>query len=279
MDTAPANPFRQPTRFELAAGWLRRLPLGRSTAVFRGLYRLALTAASFGRGLPCYLPGGEVVRVSSDNRYMSWNEAEYAAFRAATTPGTVVFDVGANVGAYALLFGQWAGAHGRVFAFEPSPAAFAGLNAHVRLNGLTGVVTSVQAAVGAQPEVRPFVVASTAGEGRLATPLDDARTTVPVPVTTIDEFCRRENVTPDLIKIDVEGAELEVLRGARETIARTRGRLALFVELHPAQWAARGVARGDIEGELERLALAVTPIVDGVDPWAVEGMAARLVPR
>lgn len=279
MDTAPANPFRQPTRLELAAGWLRRLPLGRSTGVFRGLYRMALNAASFGRGLPCHLPGGEVVRVSPENRYMSWNEAEYAAFRAAMTPGAVVFDVGANVGAYALLFGHWTGARGRVFAFEPSPSAFAGLSGHVRLNGLTGIVTPVQAAVGAQPEVRPFVVAPTAGEGRLATPLDGDRTTVPVPVTTIDEFCRREQVTPDLIKIDVEGAELDVLRGARETIARTRGRLALFVELHPAQWRSLGIARGDVERELERLALTAKPLVDGLDPWALEGMVARLVPR
>ena len=87
------------------------------------------------------------MRVLPEYRYIGWNPVEYAAFRAAAAPGGMALDVGANVGAYALLFGGWVRPGGRVYAFEPSAQAFAGLRRHVELNGLEDVVRPVRAAV------------------------------------------------------------------------------------------------------------------------------------
>ena len=79
-----------------------------------------------GGGLRSVLPGGEVVLVSPAFRHVTWNRDEYKAFRAAVRPGDVVLEAGSNVGAYTMLFARWAGADGRVFAFEPDPMAYAG---------------------------------------------------------------------------------------------------------------------------------------------------------
>ena len=97
-------------------------------------------------------------------------------------------------------------------------------------------------------------------------------------MVTIDSFCAREGVQPSFIKIDVEGAELAVLRGARETILRGGDRLALFVELHPSIWPLSGETRADFESELDRQGLVLEPLTSD-DPWEVEGMVVRLVRR
>jgi len=181
-------------------------------------------------------------------------------------------DIGANVGAYALLIGQWVGSGGAVFAFEPAPDAHDGLQRHIHLNALDAIVTPVRAAAGAASSTSRLVVGTTAGESRLVTlATDDAATTVDVPVTTIDDFCAREHLTPDFIKIDVEGAELDVLRGARETIRRTRGRLSLFVEIHPSIWRTSGVTLDDVRAELDAQQLDAVPLAPTGDPGRSKG--------
>ena len=265
------------TSLERAGDWLRRIPVGEhARGPLRRLYQAALSIGTLGRGLRRDLPSGERLFVSPAHRHINWNPAEFQAFRAAVGPGAVAFDIGANVGAYSLALGHWVGRGGRVFAFEPSPLEYDGLCEHIRLNDLADRVTPVQSAVGADVATLPFIVEPTAGEGRLAA-VGSARATVTVPVTTVDAFCAEGRVVPDFIKVDVEGAELDVLRGARDTIARTRGRLALFVELHPALWPERGLTRGDLEREIGRLGLAVESLVPNADPWTLEGVTARLV--
>jgi len=99
-----------------------------------------------------------------------------------------------------------------------------------------------------------------------------------VPSLSLDDFCGASGISPDVIKIDIEGAELAALRGARRTIAGRGAALALFVELHPGIWPSLGVTRGDIEEELRRQNLVVEPLPGVADPWAVEGVCVRLRP-
>jgi FkbM family methyltransferase len=164
-----------------------------------------------------------------------------------------------------------------VYAFEPSPAAFSGLVRHIALNRQRHVVRPIAAAVSGVDGEADLAISDTAGESRLADASGSAAT-VRVPTVTIDAFCEREGVVPHVIKIDVEGAELDVLRGARQTIRRAGPELALFVEFHPSIWAVSGVTRRELEAELDVQQLKVEPLTDG-DPWAVEGIAVRLVRR
>jgi FkbM family methyltransferase len=272
-----AGHYRRPTLIERLARAFSRLPMNAAVrSRLKRWYVTALTARTRGRGLPASLPGGETVRVLPEYAHLGWNPDEYRAFRDVVRPGMTALDVGANLGAYALLLGRWVGGSGSVYAFEPAPEAHEGLVRHVRLNGLEGVVHPVREAVGAAETTGAFVAAGIHGEGRLAAASEAAAGTQAVPVTTIDEFCRRRHLRPSFIKVDVEGAELEVLRGARDTIRGAGDQLLLFVEMHPTIWRSIGVTREQIEAELDRQGLDAVGLVPGDDPWAVEGLTVRV---
>lgn len=279
LPTAPSASFRRRGLLEAAGemlGQARVAPLVRSW--LKRLYYALLMLQTGGRGLRSALPNGEVVYMHPAHRFMSWNPAEYEAFRSAVRPGTVALDVGANVGSYSVLLGQWVGAGGRVYAFEPAPDVFEGLARHIALNHVQNVVCPVAAAVGDRDGVARLTISPTAGESRLAAPSDSCAEEG-VAVVSIDRFCARERIEPDFIKIDVEGWELAALRGARETIGRRRDSLALFVEMHPSVWPLIGVSKDQVLAELDAQLLQIAPLTAGQDPWSVEGECVRLVPR
>jgi len=272
IHTAEGHAYRPRSPLEaVGAAVARLLPEGGARRRLRALYHAALGR---GRGIEAALPGGERVRVLPEYRFIGWNPVEYAAFRATARSGGVALDVGANVGAYALLFGGWVRPGGRVYAFEPSRRAFEGLSAHVRLNGMEDVVRPVRAAVSEREGRAALAAEGHHGTSRLVPAGEEGTETVET--VTIDQFCARERIVPTLVKIDVEGWELEALRGARETIARGGASLALFVEMHPTAWRARGLSADDLRAELKRQGLRAAPLRPVEDPWALEGECLRL---
>lgn len=259
METGKSSQFRQPSAFErFASSAGRVLPAPIRTAL-RGSYERTLCQLRPDR-LVCTLPGGERVRLLPSLRHVTWNSDEYDAFRRDVRTGDVVFDIGANLGAYTMLFAQWAGPEGRVFAFEPASEPFDGLTRLLDANGLSPRVVAVAAAVAER-------------EG-----LTDLHGELHVPTVTIDAVCQRERVMPRLIKIDVEGAELEVLRGARKTITSGGAELKLYVEMHPSLWPDFAAMRTALETEFARLGRRPERL-DG-DPaiWNIEGVCLRMVP-
>ena len=139
-------------------------------------------------------------------------------------PGMVCWDVGANVGIYTLLFAELVGAEGRVFAFEPLPHNVELLRRHVEMNGYRNVRIFPCALADFDGESE-FDVGPNASMGRIS-----VGGSFKVP-------CRRANTlvlageveAPDLIKIDVEGAEEQVLRAANRALVRHP---VLFVATH-----------------------------------------------
>lgn len=220
------------------------------------------------------LPGGERVRLTAKYRYLSWNREEYDAFRKAVTSRSTVLDVGANVGAYTLLFALWA-PEGRVVAFEPAPDARAGLERHVAINGLSARVRIEPLAVCEQSGSASFCARAFSGANALVARAAGGADVITVPTTSIDEYCDAHGLVPDVVKIDVEGAELDVLRGARRTLARPG--VTVFVEFHPATWTFMGVRPEQIRAELATQRLSAAPLGAGFDVWSTEGVCARLV--
>jgi FkbM family methyltransferase len=272
---AESSAYRRPTALEqVGAAVGRALPQGALRRWLRAAYRTAIRLRT-GGSVEASLPGGERVRLLPEYRFVTWNPAEYSAFRAAAGPGVVALDVGANVGAYSLLLGQWVRPGGRVYAFEPASGAFEGLVRHVALNGLNDIVVPVRTAVAASTGSASLAVDGVSGANRLVGSGDGQR----VETVTIDDFCARENVHPAFIKIDVEGAELDVLRGARETIRACGDTLALFVEMHPTIWREMGISAEDIRAELDLQGLEAVSLREVGDPWALEGECLRLVQR
>jgi FkbM family methyltransferase len=277
MQQGSSNSFRQRSGTErLAAGVGAWMPDGLRHRL-RSLYNLVLARTT--GDFVCSLPGGEQVRVLPQHRQITWNPDEYEAFRAAVQPGDVIVDVGANLGAYTLLFGLWTGAAGRVFAFEPAPVPYGGLSAHISLNGLSDRVVALPQAVSCTEGTLDFVADGIDGANRLTAGASRGRASVvPVGVTTLDAISDRYGVTPRVIKIDAEGAELDVLRGARRTI-RTAGRgLQLFVEMHPHLWTAFSASREAIEAEIALQGLRAERLDGHPDIWGIEGVCLRLRP-
>ena len=245
----------------------------------RRAYHKLLELPTGGQGLRRSLPDGDIVRILPAYRYTKWNPIEYHAFKACLKPGGVVLDIGANAGNYSLLFGRCVNPTGKVFAFEPAPEAFTGLMRHIQLNALDSVVFPMPAAVSDQPGEASFIANGFQGGNRLLA-LEEklrAENVMRVPCVTVDSFCAEKQITPNFIKIDVEGFELAVLRGARQIIQSADKDLALFVELHPGLWPKLGWSRQDLENELAEQGLQVEPWKGTGDPWTEDlGVALRL---
>jgi FkbM family methyltransferase len=269
------NAYRTRSRLERAAAGLRSvLPQPLTDALRSGYHKLLATSAD--DRFVCTLPEGERVRVLPQHGELTWNPEEYAAFRQAVAPGTTVLDIGANLGAYTLLFAMWVGESGRVFAFEPAPESFAGLRAHVSLNGLTDRVAAHQLAVSDAEGVAAFHASGRDGANRIVAAGRPSQDILEVGSTTVDAFCRKTGVSPGLIKIDVEGAELQVLQGARETIGSAGQALHLFVELHPHLWTEFGASRAALEAEFRLQGIRPERLDGHSNVWEIEGVCLRL---
>jgi FkbM family methyltransferase len=151
-------------------------------------------------------------------------------------PGMTVFDVGAHVGYYTRLASSIVGERGRVVAFEPDPHNCELLVQNVRRSGLRNVEV-VNVAVGAsERSVELFRDPDWAGDHR--THAVAGREAVTVQCTSLDAYCA-SGIRPDVLKIDVQGAEGEVFAGMRRLLAEAPPR-AVFAEFWPRELAAVG---------------------------------------
>ena len=143
-------------------------------------------------------------------------------------PGTVVVDVGANIGFFTDRFARWVGPGGRVLAIEPEAVNFTRLQRRIMSGGFPDRVELVRAAACDRTEtVLLNINPDHPGDHRLS------NRGVPVRGLTLDELIADHGWrTVSLIKIDVQGAEMRVLTGARELLNRFRP--ALFVEIDDA---------------------------------------------
>jgi FkbM family methyltransferase len=147
--------------------------------------------------------------------------------------GQVCFDVGANVGYFTILGSRCVGSAGKVIALEPSIRNLAYLYQHVHLNKAENV-TIISAACSDSETLTSFSSGKNCAEGYitsggLSEPAGGETVSL-VPTVTIDVVARQLGILPDLMKIDVEGAELSVLKGAQATIRKARPKI--LMEIH-----------------------------------------------
>ena len=185
-------------------------------------------------------PIGRVLTVSGE-----WEPHVTAALSRRLETGDVCIDVGAHVGYYALLASKGVGPSGHVYAVEPSARVFEDLSSNLALNGATNV-TAVNRAAGEDTGVA--VLYEAPGPSPLTSSLCSRMLEMPhaaraeefvateVPLATVDGIVPEHlRARVRVVKIDVEGYEIEVLRGM-SSILGSAGRLAVFVETSP-DWA------------------------------------------
>jgi FkbM family methyltransferase len=143
-------------------------------------------------------------------------------------PAAVAYDVGAHVGFFSLLLSQAVGTGGRVLSFEPLAENAERLQSNIDANPWAANVRVHAVALGDLVGWERFSVHGSSLEGSLAQPCSDGN--VVVPATTIDALAAAGAPPPDVMKIDVEGAEGRVLRGGRRIIEAHRP--AIVLEIH-----------------------------------------------
>lgn len=153
--------------------------------------------------------------------YGEYCEDDIRLFQKVVRPGDTVLDIGANIGAHTVFFANAVGQMGRVLAFEPVRSNFQMLCANLTLNGLDHVQPA-HMAVGREAgtvQVPRAGLTNVGNQGAfsLKDPLPDDATLDTVPMTTVDELNLE---SCHFMKIDVEGMEEEVLRGAVATLER-----------------------------------------------------------
>lgn len=170
----------------------------------------------------------------------------------ALQPGNTFVDVGANLGIMTLAAAKAVGGKGKIIAFEPFERTKRYLERTIWANGLKEIVTIHQAAVSDHAGTHEFFVGPTCGHNSLF-PLEDngtpgtatsgAGTTVQVKLVRLDEVIP-QGLPVHLLKIDAEGAELEVLESASKII-RSQTEIGVIAEFGPSHLKRRGLTTRD----------------------------------
>jgi FkbM family methyltransferase len=162
--------------------------------------------------------------------------------------GGVFFDVGANLGYFSILGATWVGPKGHVFAFEPYSPIHALLNRNVKLNRVCGIVTSVKLACFSSSGEMAMELGNDTGKTHLSESKNGM--VEMVHLITLDEFVKQRAIERiDCIKIDAEGSDFEIIKGARSTIEKFRPVIMLETD-NLARFAG---SKSDVISLFERL--------------------------
>lgn len=241
---------------------LRHGPLkgfGSFWLVLGNLYRIFLatlnirmkSSTRIGRYGPFFLDG----RFAFSN-FEDWGQGKNEAFDEIieTARGAnCVLDVGAHIGLISLPVSRVIGNGGKIFAFEPAESNRYYLGRHLAINDIINVDV-IDALVGENDadEVTFYEAEGDNPMNSVAHGDDEGfYAATKKRQVCIDTFCQHRELTPDIIKIDVEGAEIGVLKGARGVIERCRP--MIFLSVHPRQISDLGQTTGELARLIEEM--------------------------
>jgi FkbM family methyltransferase len=149
--------------------------------------------------------------------------------------GDTVIDIGAAFGLYTITSSKRVGANGKVIAIEAHPDSFEMLNRNIKLNGLNNVTTLNYAVYSKETKVKIYSNYTIMSERIREEQVKEKF--VEVNADTLDSILQQNGIRQEQInwiKIDVEGAEFEVLKGAHNTLSNSKD-IALYIEIHGGQ--------------------------------------------
>ena len=208
-----------------------------------------------------------------------WEGFATDIFEARLKSGDCVVDGGANFGHYAMTAARIVGPQGRVFAFEPEPAAYGLLVANLALNGFDQVQAERAGLSDTSGELELTVDDdSTGGHSFLAEATLKQGRTVKTPVFALDDYMARVagDCRVDMIKIDVQGLEYLVMQGARRVLAEHKP--CVLCEIWPVGMAMAGTSMEALMDMMEALGYSAEAVIEptGLVPVSAKTFATLL---
>ena len=177
-------------------------------------------------------------------------------FKKVVKNGNVVLDIGANIGYFTLLAARLVGEGGKVYAFEPEPRNYEVLLTNVALNRYQNVTAAQKAVSDKNGVVRLYLSAKDIGAHTIRQHHDkwqfevrEAGEFVEVESVTLDTFFQDKKHPIDVIKMDMEGAEMAALLGM-DRIIRENENLKMLIEFYPAAISEMGYSPEEFAGKL-----------------------------
>lgn len=156
-------------------------------------------------------------------------------------PGNIIIDIGANIGYYALLEARLVGNSGRIFAIEPVLQNIELLKKNIKINNYQNIEV-FQTAIGDKNGMDWMYISQKSNWNSLIRRNEILPTIVdkvPVKVITLDSFFKHKKICPDFVRMDVEGYEVEIIKGLEKYFINNRKPLKIFMEIH----ADRGIIK------------------------------------
>ena len=193
----------------------------------------------------------------------TYERGTVAVVRRLMGQGKTFVDLGANIGYFSLIAARAATAQGRVFAFEPDPDTFSILERNIVANDLQAPIEAMQLAIADQEGRSTFhQYSNDAGSSSLIRrelPIEDS---IDVAVTTLDQWSKTRNWPKmDVVKMDIEGAEVAALMGMREVSERNRA-LKLLIEFNSAALKSASSNREEFFSVLRSLGFSRFSIIN-----------------
>lgn len=172
--------------------------------------------------------------------------------------GNVFVDIGANIGYYSLVASRCVGASGKVYSFEPAPSNFSFLLKNIQENNSQNIIATMKAIAEKKGILQLFMDEHLSGGHQI---FNSGMKTHSVDVDTIslDEFFENEKTPIDLLKIDIEGAEMLALKGMRKTIA-SNPQMKIITEFYPVMIERCGFSPQQYLHELRGLGFSLSII-------------------
>lgn len=159
-----------------------------------------------------------------------WEELTTEMFRRVIKKGDIVVDLGANIGYFTLLAARLVGKEGKVYAFEPEPVNYSLLLKNIEINGYKNIVPVQKAISSTTGTVRLFIDNEDSG-GHTIRQYNDKMEFVEIESVTLDDYFRDKGHPINVIKMDIEGAEMAALSGMNRIIKENKN-LKMFVEFY-----------------------------------------------
>ncbi len=165
----------------------------------------------------------------SINKIYEKNETDF--IKDSINSEDIVIDIGANIGYYTLLFARLVGDTGKVYAFEPDPRNYLLLEKNIQTNNYSNVILEKKAVSNKSEKSKLYVTEYGAGSSMHKGNIDTTNG-IDIDVITLDDYFKVNNIIPDFIKIDVEGFELNTLKGMK-SVLQLSDKIKIMIEYNP----------------------------------------------